>query len=141
MKRITLAVILLLPFTQSIGKGIKSNSSLGIQTESSPLKGHKFLLKYQLFESHDGTGTDIDTVSHQGDYIFFSLDGKAYMNFKGKLDSIAYNFPTKQSVGFGDTPFVITSLGNGSYKLYQNEQTANGDYNRVTYLLEKEADL
>jgi hypothetical protein len=138
MKILLFSVLLLLPFTQSMGRGIKSNPPLPIQAGNSSLKGHKFLLKYQLFESHDNKGTDIDTVSHQGDYIFFSSHGKAYMNFNGKLDSITYNFPTKQSVGFGDTPFTITNLGNGFYKLYQNEQTATGDYNRVTYLLSKD---
>lgn len=141
MKKIIAASILLLSFIQTFSKEEKDSNKVNELSQSMRLKGHKFSLVYQLFESHDATSTEIDTVRNHGDYILFSPQGKAYMNFKGNLDSIAYVFPNSKSVSFGDTPFIITYLGKGYYKLYQNEEEANGDYNRVTYLLKKEDHL
>jgi hypothetical protein len=141
MKIILAASIMLLTFTQSFSKEEKDSNRINELSPSMKLKGHKFSLVYQLFESHDTAGTAIDTVRNHGDYILFSQQGQAYMNFKDKLDSIAYVFPDGKSVSFGDTPFIITYLGKGFYKLYQNEEEANGDYNRVTYLLKKEDHL
>lgn len=102
------------------------------------VRGGRFILKYQAFASHDKTGTDIDTVSHLGDYIVFALNGKAYLNFNGEKDTVAYTFVGNNSISFGDTPFVIKSIGHDFYTLCQNEEEANGDYNRVTYYLKRE---
>lgn len=107
-----------------------------IYTPSGPdiLKGRRFTLNFQVFESHDSTGTDIDTVSSKGDYILFSHNGKAYMNYKNRLDSLSYT-THNDSVSFGDTPFKVTKIRPGVIELYQNEENAHGDYNRVTYFL------
>lgn len=116
----------------------KTEGSAATGAES--LRGSKFFLKYQAFASHDKDGTETDTVSHEGDYIQFAKNGKAYLYFKGKYDAIGYNFTAKDSLSFGDTPFLIKNLGGGFFSLYQNEVSANGDYNRVTYLLKKAED-
>lgn len=135
MKNTILTSIMLI---LSISAFAKSNQKEVYSSERGALKGSKFFLLYQAFASHDVEGTSIDTVKNEGDYILFSDNGKAYMNFKGQNDSIEYKFVQDNSITFGDTPFVIVNIGNGYFTLYQNEEEKNGDYNRVTYLLKKE---
>jgi hypothetical protein len=139
MKNEILITLLLLSFTSGIGNSHTLNSN--VSTETKAIKGFTFILVYQLFESKDHSATQIDTVRHPGDYIFFSDGGKAYMNYNGRLDSIDYFFPDKQSVSFGDTPFAIINIGRGFITLFQDEQEANGDYNRVSYLLKMKKPL
>jgi len=112
-----------------------------LTTSSSPnkvFKGFKFNLLYQVFESHDATGTNIDTVRHPGDLIYFAPNGTAYIKYNNNNDSIGYQLIGNDSLSFGDTPFLVTAQGNGYYTLYQNEEEPNGDYNRVTYLVKRE---
>lgn len=113
----------------------KSNSLTPNTAETKALKGSKLLLNSQTFVSHDKEGTDTETISNPGDYIEFSENGTAYMFYKGKLDSISYYFNENGQISFGDTPFTIKDLGNGSYALSQKEVEKNGDYNIVTYML------
>lgn len=136
MKKAILIAVLF-AFVPYYGKAKKNDHAASGNTS---ITGNKFSLLYQAFESHDKDGTNIDTVRNADDYILFASDGKAYMMFKGRLDSIPYYFPDKTSVSFGDTPFIITDMGDGLFRLYQNEQETNGDYNRVTYLLKKTDD-
>jgi hypothetical protein len=138
MKSTIFTALALLSFMQMQGKGIKHNIQPNTLPDIELLKGTKFVLEYQVFQSHDQTGTDIDTVRNDGDYILFSATGEAYMNYKEQLDSIQYAFPNKESVSFGDAPFTITNLGHGLVKLSQNEKESNGDYNSVVYFLKKE---
>jgi hypothetical protein len=132
---LSLALLCSFTFAQAKTQHIKS-----ITDKSAPasLKGHKFLLEYQAFASHDKEGTSEDTVSNKGDYILFAVNGNAYLHFKGQSDSIGYRLSNPNTMSFGDTPFQITSLGNGLFSLYQNEEEVNGDYNRVTYLLKED---
>jgi hypothetical protein len=138
IKFISTTIAMLLVFAVTQAKSNQTNKAASSSAETEALKGYKFLLKYQAFASHDKASTDYDTVQNDGDYILFSENGIAYMSFKGQLDSISYSFIGKNAVSFGDTPFIIKSLGNGYYSLYQNEETKKGDYNRVTYLLKQD---
>ncbi|KAA5532565.1 hypothetical protein F0919_17435 [Taibaiella lutea] len=137
MKKAILIIILFFYFLKVSGEAGKHKMVHLISPETTGIKGNTFILEYQVFESHDKSTTETDTVRHPGDYIYFSAEGKAYMNYKGKPDSIDYFFPDRKSVSFGDTPFKIIILDNGFFKLYQDETEANGDYNKVTYLLKK----
>jgi len=125
-------------FSAANAKGNQESKLTPAVSQNVLLKGNKYFLKYQAFASHDKEGTDIDTVSNEGDYIVFSDNGIAYMYFKGSYDSLSYTLIDKNAVSFGDTPFVVKNLGNGYISLYQNEEEANGDYNRVTYLLKED---
>ena len=124
----------------SFSQAKTNQSNLANTQETKALKGSKFFLNYQAFVSHDKNSTEIDTVSNPGDYIEFAENGKAYMYFKGQLDSLDYYFTENGNVSFGDTPFLIKDLANGIYSLSQNEVEANGNYNSVTYMLQKDKD-
>lgn len=113
------------------------NNLIANTAETKALKGSKLFLSNQIFVSHDSKSTDIDTVSNSGDYIEFGENGVAYMFFKGKLDSLNYYFTEDNKLSFGDTPFEIKDSGNDCYTLYQKETEQNGDYNSVTYMLQK----
>ena len=102
---------------------------------TSQLKGHRFLLKLQIFESRDTTSSSSDSISNPGDYIVFSQSGIAYINYKNQLDSIDFKMIAQDSLSFGDTPFRIIKQSLNTYYLYQNQEEINGDYNRTTYVL------
>lgn len=110
-------------------KDIPNNRNIPI-----PTRNWKF--KAQYFASHDSVGTDVDTIRGNGnDYLYFAENGKAYSHFKGILDTTEYKFIGGDSISFGDTPFRIIRRDDGQIELYQNEEEANGDYNRVHYIL------
>jgi len=132
-KIISSVFVLLISFSVA-----SANNNLTAKSpETKALKGSKLYLNCQVFVSHDKDGTQVDTVSNAGDYIEFGENGVAYMYFKGKLDSLRYYFTENNEISFGDTPFQIKSLGNNFYTLYQKETEKNGDYNSVTYTLQK----
>lgn len=109
----------------------KKSSLLKIQIE-----GKRWQIQNQSFASHDINGTDIDSISGlPGDYIDFKSNGLVYTFFDGKYDTMEYKLIGKDSISFGDTPFLITKNGLNSIQLYQNEEEPNGDYNRVIYRL------
>lgn len=100
------------------------------------LTDQKWYIQSQSFASHDQSGTDVDTVlGNEGDYIIFNENGYAYCLFNGVHDTLEYELIGKDSISFGDTPFIITSAIRDQVQFFQNEEEKDGAYNRVTYTL------
>ena len=127
-----LFIILALVTTTSFANDKKNTH----QFRTLDLTDQKWHIQSQSFASHDQSGTDIDTVlGSEGDYITFNENGYAYCLFNGVHDTLEYKLIGKDSISFGDTPFIITSTGRDQVQFYQNEEEKSGAYNRVTYTL------
>jgi hypothetical protein len=127
-----LFIIFALVTTTSFANNKKSTH----QFRTLDLTDQKWHIQSQSFASHDQNGTDIDTVlGSEGDYITFNENGYAYCLFNSVHDTLEYKLIGKDSISFGDTPFIITSTSGDQVQFYQNEEEKNGAYNRVTYTL------
>ncbi len=121
------------PILLNYSSNLKSSA---IKRKDTPIHNRTWQFKAQYFASHDRAGTDVDTIRGNGnDYLYFDDNGKAYSHFKGILDTTEYKLIGKDSISFGDTPFLIIRRDDDQIELYQNEEETNGDYNRVHYII------
>lgn len=98
----------------------------------------KWQLDHQTLSSHDYTGTDSSTVKgNKQDYILFHPDGTAIVSFKGNKDTLDYTVADDGTLSFGQGPYQIVELSSTVLRLYQNEDTGNGSYNREWLELRK----